>query len=116
MDLLSELDPKQKEAVLATDGPVLILAGAGSGKTRVLTYKVAYLISQGTSANSILAVTFTNKAGNEMKERIRTLIVNRLSLMGKNKMENPDEPYTINNLPFVGTFHAFCHQLVINIC
>ncbi len=109
-DLFSELDQKQKEAVEAVDGPVLILAGAGSGKTRVLTYKVAYLISQGTNANSILAVTFTNKAGNEMKERIQKLIVHGPSFIDKNNKNY--EPLAINQLPFVGTFHAFCAKLL----
>lgn len=109
-DLFSELDPKQKEAVEAVDGPVLILAGAGSGKTRVLTYKVAYLISQGTSANSILAVTFTNKAANEMKDRVMKLIVNSSLFIDKNKKNH--EPLTMNQIPFVGTFHAFCAKLL----
>lgn len=108
-DLLKDLNPIQQEAVKQTEGPVLILAGAGSGKTRVLTYKVAYLISQGVSPSSILAVTFTNKAANEMKERIQKLIVHSSSLIGKKK---PSEPYTIHHLPFVGTFHAFCAKLL----
>jgi len=107
---LSDLDPAQKKAVLASDGPVLILAGAGSGKTRVLTYKVAYLIYQGVSPNAIIAVTFTNKAGNEMKERIRKLIVGSSSFIGKNT--NDYEPITMNHLPFIGTFHAFCAKLL----
>lgn len=110
MDLLKDLNSVQIEAVKQTDGPVLILAGAGSGKTRVLTYKVAYLISQGVSPSSILAVTFTNKAANEMKERIRKLIVN--SKLKIEKSDHVHSPFTIYNLPFVGTFHAFCAKLL----
>ncbi len=93
-DLLSALDPRQREAVEATDGAVLILAGAGSGKTRVLTYKVAHLIDKGINPGSILAVTFTNKAANEMKVRIGKL----LKFGGE--------------LPYVGTFHAFCAKFL----
>lgn len=92
--LLENLDSKQRKAVIATDGPILILAGAGSGKTRVLTYKVAHLIDRGVKPNAILAVTFTNKAANEMKGRILTLLKYR------------------GDLPFVGTFHAFCAKLL----
>ena len=111
--LLSDLDPAQQKAVRQTDGPVLILAGAGSGKTRVLTYKVAYLISQGVKPENILAVTFTNKAANEMKERVMKLIVHGSSLIGKKKAdERPDERSTINDTPYVGTFHAFCAKLL----
>ena len=98
-NLLSDLNPEQVAAVEVTDGPVLILAGAGSGKTRVLTYKVAYLISKGVKPENILAVTFTNKAANEMKERIYKLLVH-------------GSRSTVNNLPFVGTFHAFCAKLL----
>lgn len=97
MDILKNLDPAQKEAVMATDGAVLILAGAGSGKTRVLTYKIAYLMSKGVNPDNILSVTFTNKAAAEMKERVLNLITK------SNKGITP---------PYVGTFHAFCAKLL----
>ncbi len=96
MDILSTLNSKQKQAVTIMRGPVLVIAGPGSGKTRCLTHRIAYLISQNISPNDILAVTFTNKAAQEMKERIGQLI--------------KEKPY--RSLPTIGTFHAICLQIL----
>ena len=96
--LFNNLNPDQIKAVTSTEGPNLILAGAGSGKTRVLTYKVAYLISgKKIPADSILMVTFTNKAAAEIKNRIMNLI----SITKKN-----------GNLPWISTFHSFCARVL----
>lgn len=95
MDLLSNLNKEQKQAVLHGDGPLLLLAGAGSGKTRVLTHRIAHLISErGVSPFSILAITFTNKAAKEMRSRIDSLV--------GSDAENI----------WVGTFHATCMRVL----
>jgi len=96
MDFLSSLNKKQKEAVTIIGGPVLVIAGPGSGKTRCLTNRIAYLIKENILANNILAVTFTNKAAGEMKERVQDLI----------------KSGTSNLRPHIGTFHAICLQIL----
>jgi DNA helicase-2/ATP-dependent DNA helicase PcrA len=97
MKLLEDLNPQQQEAVLATEGPLLILAGAGTGKTRAITARVAHLIDQGVPGSAILAVTFTNKAAEQMRDRVRLLLERSGHHAGD---------------PAIGTFHAFCARLL----
>lgn len=99
------LNPEQKRAVLQTEGPVLILAGAGSGKTKTLTHRIAYLIAEkGVNPGNILAVTFTNKAAGEMKDRIGALLAKAA--------EDSSEPLSFHGMPAVGTFHAICAKIL----
>ena len=74
MNYLDTLNTEQKKAVRQIDGPVLIMAGAGSGKTKSLTCRIAYMLEQGISPREILAITFTNKAAQEMRERVHNLV------------------------------------------
>lgn len=93
-EIFKNLNDKQIEAVKAVEGPVLVISGPGSGKTRCLTHRVAYLISQGIRPESILAITFTNKAANEMKERVEGLLK------------------TMSAQPVMGTFHSICLRIL----
>jgi DNA helicase II / ATP-dependent DNA helicase PcrA len=95
-DLLANMNPQQREGITSVDGPVLLLAGAGSGKTRVITHRIAYLIKErGVSPDSILAVTFTNKAAKEMAERVE-------KILGHSTLASPT----------LATFHSFCVRVL----
>src|SRR3989338_8719228 len=94
VDFAKELNAEQLNVVEHGDGPCLVLAGAGSGKTRTITYRVAYLLEQGIPAENILLVTFTNKAAGEMKERVE-------------KLTNSGKP-----LPWSGTFHHIAYRIL----
>src|SRR3954453_20841448 len=92
---LADLNPAQREAVLTTEGPLLVIAGAGSGKTRVLTYRVAHLLAAiGGKPNEILAITFTNKAAGEMKERVERTVG------------------TVARAIWIMTFHSACGRIL----
>ena len=94
MDYLEDLNERQKEAVLHTEGPLLVVAGAGTGKTKTLTHRVVHLIKGGVSPREILAITFTNKAANEMRERVATML------------DAEDE------VPMMCTFHALGVRII----
>lgn len=97
MDLISSLNSQQKEAVQATEGPLLILAGAGSGKTRVITVRIAYLIAEKqVPPHNILAVTFTNKAAGEMRSRVEELLKGQ----------------KLQSAPLISTFHSLCVRIL----
>ncbi|HWQ61038.1 MAG TPA: UvrD-helicase domain-containing protein, partial [Negativicutes bacterium] len=93
-NILDQLNPAQLEAVTHINGPLLVIAGAGSGKTRVLTARIAHLLQQGVPPYSILAITFTNKAAAEMKERVFRMVGSRAKDI------------------WLSTFHAFCAKFL----
>jgi DNA helicase-2/ATP-dependent DNA helicase PcrA len=97
LKLLDELNPEQRQAVETQEGPILILAGAGTGKTRAITYRIANLIAKGVPAESILAVTFTNKAAEEMRNRVTNLLLRAGVPPGQ---------------PWVSTFHSLCARVL----
>jgi len=98
---LSSLNPEQRQAVETIKGPVLILAGAGTGKTRVITFRIAHMIQRGVAPDNILAVTFTNKAAREMQERVRSIIP-------KQRTEEGEKP----KKPTICTFHSLCVRIL----
>ena len=97
LKLLDELNPEQRQAAETLEGPILILAGAGTGKTRAITYRIANLIAKGVPAESILAVTFTNKAAEEMRNRVTDLLLRAGVPPGQ---------------PWVSTFHSLCARVL----
>ncbi|HOX40690.1 MAG TPA: UvrD-helicase domain-containing protein [bacterium] len=111
-DLLKNLNEPQRDAVLTTDGPVLVLAGAGSGKTKALTHRLAYLVQEkGISPYNILAVTFTNKAAKEMATRVALLLANSKLQIANSPESN--KPLAISyKLPWLGTFHSICVRIL----
>jgi superfamily I DNA/RNA helicase len=94
-NLSNLLNPEQARAVKTIDGPLLVLAGAGTGKTRVITYRIAYMIESGIPPQHIAGMTFTNKAAREMRERLASIV-----------------PLESAQKVFLGTFHAFCSKIL----
>src|ERR1700757_2689500 len=99
---LNSLNPPQRQGVETIRGPVLILAGAGTGKTRVITFRIAHMIERGIARGNILGVTFTNKAAREMQERVNKLIPK------PPKSENNSKP----ERPTICTFHSLCVRIL----
>src|SRR5271170_5147814 len=103
---LSALNPQQRLAAETINGPLLILAGAGTGKTRVITFRIAHMVEKGISPGNILGVTFTNKAAREMQERVT-------KLLPKSRANEPDSRFTIrDSRPTICTFHSLCVRIL----
>ena len=107
---LDSLNERQREAVLATEGPVIVLAGAGSGKTKTLITRIAHLIQKGVEPQNIMAVTFTNKAAAEMKHRVEAALRGGMGDRG-HRWAQPWMGFS-SVLPEVSTFHSFCVKLL----
>ncbi|HRZ30116.1 MAG TPA: UvrD-helicase domain-containing protein [Candidatus Paceibacterota bacterium] len=102
MNYLNQLNPPQKEAVLHQEGPLLVIAGAGAGKTRTIAYRILHLIESGVKPESILAITFTNKAAREMRERVVKLLK-----LGGETSRSPEVSPPSSAIPMLTTFHSF---------
>ena len=109
---LSTLNPPQRLAVETTRGPVLILAGAGTGKTRVITHRIAYLIRKGVSPGNVLAVTFTNKAAREMQQRVRKLLPQQVERRRSRGESGSSRLSTLDSRPTICTFHSLCVRIL----
>src|SRR5437867_12123718 len=105
---LSSLNPQQRQAVETMRGPVLILAGAGTGKTRVITFRIAHMVERGISPGNILGVTFTNKAAREMQERVNKLLPRSQKPEARSQKDSRDEQ------PTICTFHSLCVRILRN--
>ncbi|HEX7569892.1 MAG TPA: UvrD-helicase domain-containing protein, partial [Verrucomicrobiae bacterium] len=109
---LNSLNPQQRQAVETLKGPLLILAGAGTGKTRVITFRIAHLIAKGVAPGNILAVTFTNKAAREMQERVRKLLPKPVESR-KSRVESNDPRHSsLDPRPTICTFHSLCVRIL----
>ncbi len=104
---LLELNSRQKEAVMDISGALLILAGAGAGKTKTITHRILHIVKSGTRPSAVLAITFTNKAASEMRERVRSLLLSDASL---------NRPASMDEMPFVSTFHSLGVRIIKENC
>ena len=111
INLLSDLNEKQRVAVTSTEGPLLIIAGAGSGKTKTLIHRIAYLIERGVPPSAILAITFTNKAAEEMRARIQNVLAKISPLKADPPSAEKFSAFS-GEFPFIGTFHSFCNKIL----
>src|SRR6266481_5523570 len=109
---LNSLNPQQRHAVETFRGPVLILAGAGTGKTRVITFRIAHMIERGISPGNILAVTFTNKAAREMRERVSKLIPGKGKRSGSRDQSQESAGADTEARPTISTFHSLCVRIL----
>ena len=109
---LSTLNPQQRQAVETVRGPVLILAGAGTGKTRVITFRIAHMVARGIAPGNILGVTFTNKAAREMRERVNKLLPRTVESRKSSDESSGARPMALDPRPTICTFHSLCVRIL----